>query len=293
MMIRSFLTAAVLLGMATFASAATIGYSVGLSYQTSYDAAGTELSPLVNTAVVQGDGTTKTTITLDGTATVHAFKVLLTANNLASDQDLLFFQYKGVATGGATISDGGIMGGSYLPSDFSMVTVNPPAMPTTSGSNAASAAPWNLNFANVSADMKSATFVHDVTTGSTNTGNGNGTYGDYAAHIYGTTAAFGGVGELDPYDIGTIYLTDADVAGTFGFQFVNDGGSFKIINGNTNGLGNGPIPANPIAGTVGYPTTYTASGDSVEFVAVPEPSTMALLLTGVLGLVGCCWRKRK
>lgn len=71
-----------------------------------------------------------------------------------------------------------------------------------------------------------------------------------------------------------------------------------------------PLPDNPL---LSLGTMYVTSGQSASYTgllgvkgsggvvynvsiapaAVPEPSTMALLITGVLGLIGCAWRKRK
>ena len=124
------------------------------------------------------------------------------------------------------------------------------------------------------------TFIWIVNKGATSTGRGNGTYGDYAAAM--------AVGENSAYEMGTLYLSTTD-AGAFSLGFItNAQGYFGVLNqnGGTYGLGMG-TPS-----TEGWLTGYTAVGDSVEFV-VPEPGTIALLLSGMIGLVAYAWRKRK
>ena len=83
------------------------------------------------------------------------------------------------------------------------------------------------------------------------------------------------------YDIGTLVLKDTG-AGTFSFDFSANPGYFAIISNNTNGLGvfaNESMPP------------YTGVGDSVSFV--PEPSTLALIASGLIGLLCYAWRKRR
>ena len=47
------------------------------------------------------------------------------------------------------------------------------------------------------------------------------------------------------------------------------------------------------SGTIdGYPATLAVQGSDLVVNVVPEPSTAALLATGVLGLIGCMWRRR-
>ncbi len=38
--------------------------------------------------------------------------------------------------------------------------------------------------------------------------------------------------------------------------------------------------------------SFTATGFSGYAMVVPEPGTLALLAAGLLGLLGCLWRKR-
>jgi hypothetical protein len=284
MMFRSLLCVAALLGMAAMARAEPVMY-IGLEYQTSYNAVGYNVGPLETMTDVLGDGTTKTTVLLPGDAEIHAFKVLLNVSGLAAGEDALYFQYYGVLGGGATLDDGGLFGGSaYAPSDLSLVNINPPRMPTSSNpySDAPSRSGWNLN------EYCGCTpvFAHDVYTNMTSqTGNGNGQCGDYAADMNGstTTAGMHGVGEGEPYHIGTIYLK-AITDGTFGFSFRANPSYFQIITNNTGGLG---VLANRT-----YPL-YTGKGDSVQFQDFPEPGTLALLAGGLIGLMAYAWLKRR
>jgi hypothetical protein len=272
---RTLLCVVCLLGMAAYASATPMLY-VGLQYTTSYDADGDDIGPLTSTKTTLGDSTKRTTITLGGNAVYHEFEMYLNISGLAAGQDVESLQYAGVVGGGATL---GGPSGAYNASILSQTPIDPPKMPSGTGSDAPPHAPWNLNFMN--SNPLSYAFAHDAWRGSTTAGAGNGTFGDYIAYISGS--GFGGVGENAPYDIGTLYVTDTAIGGTVGFSFAPNPGYFWVLGNNVNGLG---TPTNEF-----FPTTYIGKGDSVVFV--PEPSTLILLGIGAISLYGWAWRRRR
>jgi hypothetical protein len=252
--------AAVLLATAGMASADTLGVNVGLQYVESYDALG-NIVPLTVTTALQGDGTTKTTVELDAGAVSHKFDLYLSTHDMGADQDLVAIQFGKLTTGAVVAEESGYEANSYM--------VNPPKMPSGTGSDAGNATWDNQNFFN------SYAFVVDVRRGTSSTGAGNGTYGDYAAYVQ--------LGEADPFQVGSLTLGASDI-GTFAFKFDANPNYFKVISGNTNGVG--------LLANESYPT-YVARGDSVAFVQTPEPGTLALLATGLMGLLAYAWRKRK
>ena len=262
MMVRSFLCLAVVLGAAGVASAEVL-VNVDLVYTTSYEDAVSFVvaGPLPTTVVAQPNGTTKTVVTLSNPAAkVHQFEVYLNVSGLAADQDSVAFQYSGLLGGGATFN---VDTGGYAESTLATTNIDPP--PAGAG-NGGSHAPWNIN----SLNMGTGAFVHDIWRGTT-----TASYGDYAS-----TAQ---VGEAAPYDIGTLYL-NASGAGTFALNFPQNPGYFKLISNNVGG-------AATSAADESFPT-YSGTGDSIQFVKTPEPSTLALLATGLVGLLAYAWRKR-
>jgi len=168
-------------------------------------------------------------------------------------------QYGGVVGGGASQVNG-----------FAAInpSIDPPLM---GGTNAGPDTSFSIN------EMSAVgTFIHDVRRGATS-GPGGNKYGDYAAHLQ--------LGEGTPYHIGTLYVDSAADGDTFAFSFLANPGYLKIISGNTAG-------AAASVSAESYPV-YVGRGDSVLFSTVPEPGTLALLATGLMGLVVYAWRKRK
>jgi hypothetical protein len=218
-------------------------------------------------------------------AMYHQFALSLNVGGLTPDQDVVYAQYNAVTGGGATLNfsaPGDPRAGSFgLLND----PIDPPSMGSPA-SNAPIATPFSdLSGFNVLSDTQ-GTFVQDVRRGSTLPGTpptGN-KYGDYAAFISGQ--GFGGLGESLHY-IGDLFMIDSAPGGTLGFVFPNNliGGKVKIITGNEQGMAAG-------AAAELYPLGYEGRGDSAMFI-IPEPGTLLLLATGLLGLVCYAWRKRK
>jgi hypothetical protein len=263
-----------ILGMASVASAEYV-VNMSLAYAGSFDASGTQLADVPFVATPKADGTVDYKAQWDPSylGEVHAFNVVANVSGLAADQDWLSLQWSATVAGGMINDDGGVFGGAYLGNP--VANIDPPLMGGATKSNAPSAAPFFLNLNN------GLNIAFDMQTGSTETGNGNGTYGDYAA-MYQLGEAGGTAATRDANIVGTLYLM-ATGPGKYEQVFLTNPGYFQIISGNLTGLGistNRSMPA------------YTGKGDGVEF-AIPEPSTIALLGCGLFGLLAYAWRKRK
>jgi hypothetical protein len=257
----SGVAAAVLLATANMASAVTLGMNVGLEYVESYNSLG-DVVPLVTHRSLQGDGSTKTVVPVASGAVSHKFNLYLSMHDLAADQDFVICELDKYSTGAVTAEPFA----SYEPNSY---MINPSKMPSGTGSDAPNATWDNQNFFNGYAA------VVEVRRGTSQTGAGNGTYGDYPAYLQ--------LGESSPFLVGSLTLGATD-AGTFGFQLKSNPNYFKIISGNTTGLG---VEANE-----SYPT-YTGHSDSIEFIPAPEPGALALLATMFVSLVVYAWRRRK
>jgi hypothetical protein len=272
--------AAIVFGFSGSAFADTIGYTVTLQYVQSLDAYGNPVM-LTDTTADTGNGTVQHRIALNGAATKHQFEMYVSVHDLAADQDATFFQFGTQVSGGVTRTEG-----DYRASANSLIAIDPPAMgPAGNQSDMGNTAPWVINGMN-----GGGTVVWDVTTGNA-TGPGNGTYGDIAAAMVGTTIAdFHGVGEGVPYDMGTLTLhtNNAVSPGTFNLTFTYKAGYFKVIGGNG---GSDDLMGMGTSATSFYPVPYVGRGDTVQFV--PEPGTITLLASGLMGLLCYAWRKRK
>jgi hypothetical protein len=263
----SLLFVGILFGLASVASADLI-LNMGYTYETSFNALDEDIGPGVSGTVAGPDGTTLTTVQINPLAAYYRFHVTVLLTGLAADQDLAGLQVNVAKSGGVNPGDGSL----YVPTEMS---INPPKMPAGTGSDAPAHSYYNLAFFNGTA------FVLDMWRGSTQTGNGNGTYGDYMAYME--------LGEPDsavapgPFDIGYFDVTATDL-GTMGFNILPNPGKLNIISANTNGLG--------VLANESFPA-FTGHGDTVTFIPIPEPSSLALLGCGLFGLLAYAWRKRK
>jgi hypothetical protein len=200
--------------------------------------------------------------------TVSEFNVVVGITGLTSDQDLDELMLLKVATGGIANDDRGLFGGSYVGNN---PVIDPPAM---GDSNAPSATAYFDNFDNAYA------LAVIAQTGGSQTGNGNGTYGDYSA--YWQLGETGGQAYAQTANvIGQLYLT-LNGPGSFTFGFKQNPGYLDIISNNTSGMG--------IAADESMPD-YSGICDTVTIV--PEPGTFALLACGLIGLLAFASRKRK
>lgn len=252
--------AAMLLATTNSVFAVTLGMNVGLEYVESYNALG-DVVPLTVGTALQGDGSTKTTVNLTPGAVSHKFGLYLSMSDMPADQDFRMCQFAKVVTGAVTADEAGYEANSYM--------INPTKMPAGTGSDAPNATWDNQNFFNGTA------FCMEVRPGTSETGAGNGTYGDYAAFLQ--------LGEASPFQVGSLSL-GATGAGTFGIHFDSNPGYLYTISSNTNGLGTSANDNFP---------TYVWRGDSVAFISTPEPGALALAITGLLGLMAYAWHKRK
>jgi hypothetical protein len=260
----SLLFVGLLLAVANVASAEIVVH-VGLAYDTSYNADYSASSTLGNVVSSLGGGSL-TTVTLP-TATPyvnHMFNISMTVTGLAEGQDLVGFMMNKSVSGGASVAAGDY----YVVNDV----VDPPTMGPPN-SNAPGAQEFNIN------EFNGTAWILDVRTGTGTGGMTGNTYGDYASFVH--------VGEGGAFVIGQQAIHDDNVAGGLSLLFKQSASTFAIISGNTNGAALDASAVSFVASA-----NWTAIGDSAQFV-VPEPGTLALLATGLVGLLAYAWRKRK
>jgi hypothetical protein len=267
----SFVLVLLALGMASVASANIVAH-VGLVYQGSYNSNLDSVTP-TTTLVTDGNGISQTrTIYLDpaNLATYNSFDVVVTITGLTTGQDVVGLQWNQQATGSVDALPADLQSGFTANNG----TVDPASMgPPTSN---APSATWASTLQN-----NGYAYTTSVRRGTSTGGLPGNTYGDYAAYMQ--------LGEGAGTDLGNQVLNVlANASGSYSFLFFDNPGYLKIISGNTNG-------AATDVSAESYPAanTITWVGDTVNFVPVPEPSTIALLASGLFGLLAYAWRKRK
>jgi hypothetical protein len=264
-----FLCATIVFGLAAVASADLIGFDIQMRYVTSYNSSGTDIGQLGNSTTVLGDGSTQTTVTLDGVGVTHKFEMYI-VTHLPSDTDGIMFLRNKAVTGGVTTA-----AADYAASAFSLTAVDPPPMgPAGNQSNASASAQWFTNACN----SNGWTGICNNIFGSS-TGLGNGTYGDLAAYMH--------IGRDTPYDVGSIKLHTTGV-GTFTWHD-NGGSNFQAVSGND---GSSDLMGMGKSSPTYYPTQTLMLNDMVVFANAPEPSSIVLLGFGLFGLLAYAWRKR-
>ena len=280
--VRSFLCVAVVLVLSASASAEIIS-----QYKLVYSGSYSGLDPdtfekimvvLPTTGTPDVNGVTHRQIDVTGQPMLyHDFDLVYSASgsDIVVGRDVMYTAVQTQATNGVAYES--FVG--YKPA------INPPKMPTGTGSDASLADAFQLN-EYLSAAQVIATSVQEGTLplgGFDYTGAGNGTYGDYASflHLGRGTPPQGtiGYGKLI-YSLGSLTLTSTG-AGTFALSKIDD---LKVLYPNTTGLG---VPTDKVS------AAFTGRYDSVAFVVIPEPSTLILLATGLIGLLCYAWRKRR
>lgn len=299
----SLLLVALVLGFAGVASAAIVE-TFNLEYLGSYDPLTMDTTNLAGESVDNGNGTLGLSIVAatadDVRFSVHEFAVHYSLSGLAVDQDMLLALVGSQWNGVSALSTSA----TYYEASVAFAG-NPPLMgPNGSAPNGQSDAP-------AVSDMFAQNWMNDygglqleVKQGSTTTGNGNGTYGDYAAYLHAGEAKATGapssfLGDQTGMVIGTLRLettAGGDGTGSFSFRFWDNPGYLTILGNNGGGTNNTSgcklgmgLPAN-----MSEPS-FTGLGDTVSFSGfnVPEPSTFALLGCSLFGLLAYAWRKRK
>jgi hypothetical protein len=253
----TLLFGAIVFGLAAASSADTVGFDVQLRYLGSYDSGGAGLGKLPSTTSVLANGSTQTTVNLYGSAGVTHWFEMYIVTHLPVGSDALGFICNDSVTGGVTSPSGAT---GYAASAYSTAPVALPYMGPAGNQSwlngGAPSAQWAEN-----AHSNSTSFLW-MLTGTFDTSGypdpGNGTHGDMAYYEQ--------VGELAPYDIGTVKLKTTGV-GTF-TMYDNGGHNFWAVKNNDLGMGSYGFGD----GDDYYPKdvyTLTQAFDSVAFVSNP------------------------
>ena len=265
------LAVALVLSVTSMASAELI-VTMGLQYvdSTTADWASTAVLP-TEVTTVGGAKTTKVLMASDNLYVNHRFNLYITVSGLLADQDLVGWMVNKAVTGAADS-----VNGDYVASN---AAVDPPSMGSPA-SNAPSAVPFAVD------NFNGTSWQLSLTRGAAS-GSGGNKYGDYASYMHVGEGTTPGIGEA--FFLGEQNITAA-ADGSLTFAFKASNSVFKIISGNAAGMAAG-------VSAESYPalSSWTGIGDTAQFEVqvVPEPSTLALLASGLFGLVAYAWRRRK
>lgn len=286
MLVRRFLCAAVVWGMASVASA-TIILDASLQYEGSWDS---DWNPQALTVTPHSLGdTTLWDVALKAGSRYHSFGIYLAFRDMLTGQDVVATQFNIITGDGTTVN---FPNPNPVKPDIAYYTptnspVNPPPMLSSNAPGLTGG--FEQNIANALAPTQ-ATIMLIVSKGVKSVPPAQNDYGDYAAAMYSQNNAgpIAGLGELGDFYIGSLIVEDSVAGGHLEFAFPDPNvGKFKLITNNTTGAATSS--ANELNISM---TTVNHMGDSVHFI-IPEPGTLVLLSTGLLGLLAYAWRRRR
>jgi autotransporter-associated beta strand protein len=266
-----------------------------------------------------GDSTSPAGFTSDGELYTNANTVTLNSANAANNPNAVVLGSLTQLAGGSLVAPNGIV----LDTGDNLVATS--AGGTVSGGTASrflndgnvqgpSAAPDWLTFNLLFKGSTGQTSGRIAFLGGFATGDCPGVNNQYGATELGGAGTEFDVGGPTPGDANNNYgqlniLTDPTNSGDRGDLILSPGASLKIVDWNGyvptpgetltvltwNGTlsGTASLAIDPAFAAEGIQLVPQWNSNSLVLEAVPEPSTFVLLCTGVLGLLGWVWRKRR